>query len=70
LVKHHNHRSGLPQKTQPSQSRPRTRINQMIPMMGPASSMASRTITPCPRRGADHKIFVIQNFQSHCNKKI
>ena len=82
LVKYHNQRSGHPQKTQPSLSRPGTRINQMIPMMGPTSFMARgigtisifHTRVPgtaiCPGVRTDHKIFVIQNFQSHCNKKI
>lgn len=52
LVKHQYHRSSQPQKTQPSQNRPRTRINQMIPMMGPTSSMASGcgTLVPGPTR--------------------
>lgn len=82
LVKYHNQRSGHPQKTQPSLCRPRTRINQMIPMMGP-TSFVTRGIgtisifhirvpgaTVCPVVRTDPKIVVIQNFQSHCNKKI
>eukprot|EP00878_Enallax_costatus_P000042 GHUV01000051.1.p1 GENE.GHUV01000051.1~~GHUV01000051.1.p1 ORF type:complete len:326 (-),score=-46.57 GHUV01000051.1:1400-2377(-) len=71
LMENHYHRSSQPQKTQPSLSRPRTRINQMIPMMGPASMASSRTITPGEHVlfvRTDH--FVIQNFQSHWNKKI
>lgn len=80
LVEHQHHRSSQPQKTQPSQSRPRTRINQMISMMGPTSFMASGSgaqailpgankIARIPFIRTDNKIFVIQNFQSHCNKK-
>ncbi len=50
LVEHQYHRSSQPQKTQPSQNRPRTRINQMISMTRPTSSMASGsgTLVPAP----------------------
>lgn len=48
LVKHQYHRSSQPQKTQPSQNRPRTRINQMISMTRPTSSMASGRGTLVP----------------------
>lgn len=82
LVKYHNQRSSHPQKTQPSLSRPRTRVHEVVPVVRPTSNMTrgSGTISIFHIRvpGApirpivhtDHKIFVIQNFQSHCNKKI
>lgn len=66
LVKNQYHRCGQPQKTQPSQRRPRTKINQMIPMMGHTHSIVScsRTISRI-LRCSPKNFFVIQNFQNH-----
>jgi hypothetical protein len=69
LVKTQNQRSSLPQKTLPSQSRPRTRIYQMVSMMRPTSGSARHTLR-CNHRSMICILFlsIKSRKQSHCLK--